>query len=992
MKKRLFATCALALLSSLAIALCLATFPFTANAETWGETGLQSEYAYGTQIEIPARKLTVGDRSLDAVSVLTAPDGDATLNTRVTLDTVGIYTVSYTAAEGGRTYRADETFEVYDTVARVGEFSYYSYGNYKDTDVKGLRVGLSQSESLEFSAIVDLRGAKSSEPIIECFAIPSTVGVLDYEQLNFTFTDAENPDCFLKVRGRQSLDGIASPNTYYLAGGENQPMSGWEGGNWNKLHVNDEWGAPAKHSFYGYYGDGSALEQVRISIRYDEETRCIYANDTFIIDLDSPQYFSKLWSGFTSGRVKVTVSADHYTATVAEFFVTHLKGVDLSQEKLIDDNAPEITVDTPYDVAPPAKVGTKYPVPEAAAKDDYSGIRPVKREIRYNFNSSNSVTVEEKDGCFIPDREGMYAIVYTACDRSGNQAKKIVWVEAFNDVTAPALVLTDKIEQVKVGEPVALADYSVTGGSGNADVTVEVTLEGTEIDCTNGFRPIKEGNYKVKYTARDHIGQTATAEYTVAATRSDKPIFIDAPVIPRYYISGSEYAVPELYAYDYTDGTEKKIKASVTVEDANGAPRTVEGAFTPLVVNNGESIKLTFTAGTAEPLVRTVKCIKPFIAADGRMKLQMQNYFVSYGATAMAGDGSVTVTADGSDNSYFEFANKLLAEGMSININALPEKSNFDGLKITITDSLDASRSLSVTLMKDNRVSYALMGDMRIDLTSGFNASSASNVFTISYLKNKVSLGTAAVDVTKYDGGEKFEGFASGYVYLDVSFVNATDGAAFDVTDISGQPISAAATDRIRPKIVLYGTFGDGAEINSEQIVPRAIAGDVLDPYTTLFLSVRDRAGNPVTAKDGTVLDNVVPDRDYVFLAGTYGQYSVSYVACDTFNGKDYTFGYVITVEDRIKPEVKFTTKIPEKVKVGETIVIPDFEASDNVSEKEKLTVNKYVCTPAGYVETIPADSNAFKPMSEGVYEIRIVVTDEAGNMTCEKISVTVTR
>lgn len=295
-KKRLAAT----LLSVSAVGLCAAGVGFagdrmlSARAAEWEEIELKEEYVYGAQLDVPLRNITVEGETKTATSVLYSPSGNASLLTQTSLDEAGVWTLSYTAKVGGAVYRQDESFEVYDSIARVGNASSFVYGAYNDTEVTGRRIGLASGEKVEFSSIIDLRNAKKDEPIVEMFVTPQTIGELDFKQINLIFTDAEDPDCYLTVRGRQSEDGMQSPNTYWLAGGNNQPLAGWESG-WNKLHVNNEWGAPTRHSFYGYYPDDPSIspEQVRISIRYDAETRCVYSGDTMIIDLDSSLYLDR---------------------------------------------------------------------------------------------------------------------------------------------------------------------------------------------------------------------------------------------------------------------------------------------------------------------------------------------------------------------------------------------------------------------------------------------------------------------------------------------------------------------------------------------------------------------------------------------------------------------------------------------------------------------------------------------------------------------------
>lgn len=963
--------------------------PTPVSAAEWNDIALQAVYSYGEKLSIPPRTLSAGGQTSKAFSVLSYPDGSSTLKTETTLDMTGVYTLTYTAAIGGRTYKTEESFRVYDDVARVGEESSVSYGRHPLSSTHdGLSVSLAQGDTLYFSPLIDLNASTKDDPIVEIFVTPRKQGTLDFEKLVFTLTDAENPDCFLKISGRQSSDGIRYPYTYFLAGGNGQPMEGWEQ-NHNKLHVDNEWGSPAEHSFYGYYPQrpSAALDDTRISIRYDAETRSVYAGNNFVIDLDSSKYYTKLWDGFTSGKVRLSVSADVYSASTADFVVTYVKDVDLAAEKLVDSDAPEIALNTPYETAPPAKVGVTYPVPAASAKDAYSGECEVEVGVWYDFSSENALTVPIVDGKFNAEREGTYAIVYRSTDRQGNEAKRIVWVDAKKNVPSVSLDVPEvgRVTEAAAGEFVPLPEAYATGGSGDAEVCVRVIFDGEEVFAEkDGFRPQEAGTYTVEYSAVDYIGQTVKKSYTLTVKNGDVPIFAEEPVLPLYYISGSEYTVPEVYAYDYSSGTPKKIEAKLTVTDANGT-REVKERFTPAVLTNGDEVTLTFRAGQAE-LVKKVKAIRPYEAEGERMRLKLENYLVSEDAFYVKYDDCIRVSA-GSANTSWTFAHELLAEGFSMELRSVPDKALFDGLQIVLTDSGDPSVYVAIELIYTGKKTQAKIGGTTMELESSFHASAGNKNFEIGYESGKVKIGTASVDAA--EGG--FAGFPSGFAYLSVAFSGAREGAAYELTSINDQPVSNTSTDRIKPKIVLFGSYGGTAAIGSSVTVPKALAGDVLDPEVTFFVSVTDPDGKAVAASDGILLQNVAPDREYVFTAEKYGQYQINYTAEDTFNGKPYTFGYAVTIEDREPPSVKFKSEFPVEVKKGELIVIPDFTVSDNVTAAENLVVNKYVLTSSGVLVSLSSDSNSFRPTKEGLYQVRIVVTDEAGNVTLIRRSITVT-
>ena len=990
MRKILTAVLAAASGAACLAGLALAGAPLTADAE-WTDVGLEEEYVLGSQLTVPARSLTVNGKTADAVSVLHLPDGTATVAAQTTLDMTGVWTLSYTAELGGVTYRTDEQFEVYEKIASVGGNSAAAWGNYvfpttgEQTDTQGLQVRLAQGETLAFSPIIDLSDATKDDTLIEFFVTPTEIGAVDFEKIIITLTDAEDENCYLRISGRQSSDGINYPYTYFLAGGNGQPMAGWEGGSHNKLHVNNEWGSSVQHSFYGLYGGASTKpDAVRLSVRFDAATNSVYVGQNFVIDLDSTQYFSTLWEGFPSGRVRVSVTADVYSGSYANFMVTKLMGVDLTQERLSDTAAPVITVDTPYAEAPDAEPGRAYPIPSASAKDDYSGECPVTAQVWYNFTSANAVSVPVSDGTFTPTRMGLYAIVYRAEDASDNAAQKIVWVRSVADVPDVRLTLGATQLTAKAGETVELPAVTATGGSGNISVSVKAISGGEETAVKDSFRPVKAGTYTLIFTATDHIGQTATAECKVEVAPNEVPVFTEKAQLPRYLFSGSTYSVPALYATDYSGSEPQRIPASVYVTDALGE-RRVEGTFTPTVFATGDKVTIGFRVEGAPEKEYVIPAVVPFVSQDGRMRLQMQNYFVTDGASAEAGEDAVTVTAQRADGS-FTFANRLLAEGLTFTLAAVPARSAFDALEIVLEDSLDASAKLAFAIERSGSVSAVRIGASRIQLSAGFMTTSSGNAFTALWRDGALTVNGVTIPVP-----EGFAGFPSGYAYLTVSFENAEAGGAYQVTDINDQPIVNAAADRIKPKIAVYGTYGDAAQVGSEQIVPRALAGDVLDPNVTLLLTVTDPSGNAMTAADGTLLKNVVPDREFTITLTGYGRYFVSYVARDTFNGRDFELGYTILAEDREAPVITFAHDFASEGKVGEAIVIPDFTVSDNVTAAEDLRIAKFVLTPGGQLVELKGASNAFRPTQAGTFEVRVVVTDEAGNIAMIRHTVTVT-
>ena len=967
--------------------------PQRAAAEEWKGESPAAEYVYGTHLNIPSRTLRVGDEEAEAVSVLTYPDGTATLERSVVLDMTGIYTLNYTAEIGGKVYKTGAEFEVYDRIFRTGERSSAVYGKHDSAAEKqGLIVSLAQGETLEFTPIIDVSSASAQDTLFEFFVTPDAAGTLDFGRLVFTLTDAEDPSVTLTISARASVDGPQYPYTYFLAGGNSQPLEGWEP-NLGILHINNDYGTPVEHSFYCNYpaAPGAAPDAYPVAVCYDAAERTVYADGMFVVDLDSSEYFSYLWNGFPSGRVRLSVYADEYAGTAAKFVISALAGVDLSAGRLADTAAPVITVDTPYDRPPEACVGLPYPVPAATAVDDYSGRCEVAVQVWYNYASGTPFTMPVQDGEFLADRAGLYAIVYRASDRQGNVSEKILWVKA-SELPAPRLVLDveNRVTQAYAGEYVPVSACTAEGGSGEVRIRCYAVLGGerTEIEG-GGFRPQSAGKYTVLYEAADHLGRTAAAAYSLTVENGLEPVFTEQPQLPRYFISGSSYALSPLYAADYSSGSYEPVEATLTVTDAQGERTISSGeAFTPVAAENGDIITLVYSArGTQLPAIE-IPAVIPFENDGTRPRLQMENYLVSADASYVKKDSAIEVTA-GSSQASWMFANKLLAEGFTLELRALPEKSAFAGIRFELTDSADASVSVLFEIRNENGRAYLSAGESRIQLASGFSASSASTAFALSYASGSVSAGDATLPLLA--AGQAFGGFPSGYAYLTVSFVGAQAGAAYEITDINGQPMSNAVSDRIRPKIVLFGEYGDAVVPGETVTVPAALAGDVLDPNVTFTLTVTAPDGSPVTSADGVRLTGADPSRSYVFTAEMFGQYQVTYTAADSFSGREQTLGFAVTAEDRLAPAVTFTQDAVQSVRAGEIIVLPEFTVTDDVSAAEEISVRRYMVTGEGRIIELADGVNAFRPLYAGRYQYRVVAVDASGNIAIARADITVT-
>lgn len=94
---------------------------------------------------------------------------------------------------------------------------------------------------------------------------------------------------------------------------------------------------------------------------------------------------------------------------------------------------------------------------------------------------------------------------------------------------------------------------------------------------------------------------------------------------------------------------------------------------------------------------------------------------------------------------------------------------------------------------------------------------------------------------------------------MNVSFIDATTGAKFEMLSINSQTLINTKRDRTAPDIVLFGEYGGSYAYGSKVTLPSAAAGDVLDPNVRFTLSVTDPDGKPCVATDGTEITGVAP-------------------------------------------------------------------------------------------------------------------------------------
>ena len=978
--------------------------PKTGYADgAWSEISLESEYKRGVELAIPSRTVRVGGETVQANAVLKKPNGSATTKSSVVLDTAGEYSLQYTAKIGGETYFDAVNFTAYTPFASVSssassisyqtvEKDFPTNGGLVHFNKSGLYARLAQNDTLTIEQTIDVSSLTKEDTLLALSVIPDTVGECDFETFNIRLTDAADPSVYLAIdlNGYPS-DGAIYPYSYLRAGGNNQTRRGYESGK-NFVHIENKWGGGVTHSFYGTYTNPYGAEyndpdtNQTVKIRYDAAETAVYGTTGgLVIDMNDSKFFDEFWNGFTSGRAKLTISCADYTKNSANFLLSEVYGVDLSAERLTDKDEPVITVHANEDSLPEAKVGLPYKLFEAEAFGYYSGKLNVTSRVYYDYNfPEKAVNVSVENGAFTPDKTGYYAIVYEATAYDGTQAKKILWVYA-GESSAPRVISSFTQSLVEAGTLIDLTEsYTVEGGTGGETVQITARCGDISIDCTNEpFRPEKTGKWEIIYAVTDYAGQTGSTVVNFEAYAGEKPLFLTEAAVPQAMLAGSAYELPQLYACDYSSGALRRVSCTVTVYDKdnpNGKTLADGEKYVAAAAQNGDKVKVKYKAGNAEK-VYEIPVAFPY--ENGNLKIE--NYFIGKNISAAVSATSSVISATG-ENGGFTFANALTAQNLTVALRTLADSKKYGGIKITLTDEADANNAICAYLADGDGKTRFVTSDGEVLVSAGFSEIGTRNGLTLKYTDGKFTLSTATLGVSETVSGGSFAGFSSDKVWLNVAFENAAEGAKFEMLSVNSQSLINTKRDRTAPDIVLFGEYGGSYAFGSRVTLPRATAGDVLDPNVEFTLTITDPDGNVCIAADGTEIRGVTPDTFEIELS-KIGAYRAVYEATDTFSGKTAAVTFLITSTDTEPPVLQFGAEWKTSANVNEKYVFPKIEAIDTLGS---VTVYISVSAPTGKTKVLPAGTDSLIFTTAGRYRITVLAVDESGNAASYTVYVTV--
>ena len=974
---------------------------------------LAAKVRVGETVELPDYYAQSGSETVKAQKIIITPGGDVYGGTKFVASEPGLYTVEYTV-NGAVVYSA--TCMAYigsvdlisvNALAEVDGIHNYRYKS-DDDAFKGVAVNVQSGGRITYEQEIDMSSLTKNDLLFEGIVEPKTQGDADFQQMVLTFTDVSDESVYFKTT---ITDGHADGNTpgsvvYINAGANGQTAGGLnytaKGPEWTTTTI---YGTNVTASFRAELYNGQS-SNYSVKLYYDAAENALYTErggTTLVADFDDPVIFaSTAWSGFKSGKAKLTISFNEVKSNGGRVILNEIAGLRLIDEEIIDEDAPELTIDLfGQSKAPNALLGTEYTVFPYTVEDFFDQNVKVKVSVTHENSFTGAKTdISVVNGKFITNKLGRYTITYTATDYSGNRTEKSV---SFDCITE-----ADEIELKGIGadfsarafervEIPTLSQVRATGGNGDLKITVAAFDPDGEKIALNDFAfvPEKMGDYRIVYTATDYYGVTGEGVLKITVEANDETVFMNEIVMPELLISGFKYTVPEILAKTCSNG---KVVNCVIDYFVNGTKLGTDRTFTA----SGTTAQIECRAykegssGTYESIEKTVTIL------DGNSGANRAAYFYDKDGNITVTETNNNVTLSASTDGSVEFANKLRGASFNLEVNYSSFNARFSSFNITLSDAEDLTRTVTF------KFEISLTGvKLTVPHGQAVNYPSLLGYFKFNFNCNTGIVTDAsderAASVLKDDAGNDFTGFANG-LYAKFAFEEVRGTSSISFSSLNGQLFGTRSSgDEQPPSIELMGEIAVKARMGDTVTICPARAYDVLNQIKKVTVMVR-RVGTPPVI----VLATTSADVAHTLKLTERGTYQVIYYAYDSLDNEAYEIK-TIRVVDSVAPtlSVEFANTVKS---VGETVTLPNVSASDNsgtvkydifvtlpnnqmrlVLHSENGQITSYLnANDTHYPASFKASDNAFNLEMSGRYTLTVMAYDEDYNVTVQSFTILV--
>ncbi|MCQ2742102.1 MAG: hypothetical protein MJ239_02225 [Bacilli bacterium] len=976
----------------------------------------------GETITLPDVTYTDG-QAYKATKITTYPDGSEKMGDVIELTMSGLYTVTYTAIVDGEVVNKVETFFVDYPQLKVGNpVSSVEYlENPKEAginaDKPGAFVKLAYGDTLSFTKPVYMKDLVSTNLLTKFYVVPSNPGSVDFSAITLTLTNPDNPDNYVKMiyysHVETNSNGSVSHSSSVCA--RSDACNVYAGIHQSQgLHTNDKYGLWSGCTFDGYVQPAYASDKIdtcMFCFGFDATT-----NETFgtgfnlgrsgdkILDLDDPNQVRKVWGGFTSDRVLMSISCDSYSSTTANFVITDIFGVtgeELKSNIFVDDEDPEIKLVNDVTL-PSGAVGYTYPIPEAYAYDKISLELPVDVNVYQNYDDpDNRVKVKVENNKFRMENAGLYSIVYETKDHAGNNAKLVKSISVLQNLSKPEFELPTHISEAQVGTYIPL-EHSIDIVSHCGEATLNTYYSSASHEKTlveDGFRLDKVEDFTVYYEAVDMVGQVTSKTYTIHVLNDNIPVLEKEVALPKYFIAGAFYKVPSIKVCLFRNNQLVYEDAKLELTCDGQSKSYGEGEeYSPSINSQRETVNAKIKYNDVVLTSTDILTIKSTGKDDNPNKLDLENYFITKGGDFTLRPNNAKFPEDKERGAYFssvsgsdfgfDFANYILGMNFSVTLNKVLNAKAGTRVKVILTDADDFNNKISASFTYDGTNTYFEVGSSKVMcLDTLFNVDDERNTFPLAFdgtqfiYNNDVRL----TPFTREDG-KAFTGFNSQNVYFSLETTSCSNNTSLLVGDLCGYIFkSGTSRDVTAPVIYMPDSIGGTKNLNDVYVTSKMYAYDVLSPNVVFTLTVKNDKNQFAKDVNGNDVNEVDPSKSHDIVLSDYGTYTFKISAQEDPRFVRYpnisSYSRSVHVYDDVKPTLTLLEQFQSEVKVGTEVRFPKFTYSDNHDTQEQLIVQRTYIDAKGRYHYMSETENSIKFIYKGTYKIMINVMDTSGNI-----------
>ncbi len=911
--------------------------------------------------------------------------------------------VDFNSADANSTVTEDGKICAYYMDGSAG--ASVEYGTFTELgNASGVKATFTRAkDSAVLRRVIDLNDYSENDKLISVMPMPKNYGTADFDRIYVRFIDVYDESNFISLQYSCNPGMLNTSNVgYALAYASNGQKPKGKDKYSDRIWTN-QYGC---YTFFQFYGAKSNYAANALAIYFDIKTNKIYVWDNnttrkyLIADFDDNTYFGEdVWNGFTTGEVYVKVSVDGFQESdTASLLVNYYGGTDLSERYIDNSEGAKIEIDFgdySEEDYPNAIEGNKYPIFDASAFDYYTGYATVEKSVYYNYFSSNrQKIVISKDGSFTPPVAGDFHILYEATNGMGVKSSKALKITAEEKSANGLRLMVDGYEtSVTIGEKYYFPSVSYTGNKGKVNIDYSIINEGKKLTAENGFvRPVKTGEMYIVVSARDYIGQTSSKTISVSVKATDRPTFVEEPVLPKYFVSGNTYLLPQIKAYNYVDESAAEVPTKIKVSENGSADKVLNGlSYIPNVSTSG-NVVITYYAeisGKTSEITKTVPVYNTKISG----KLDMGAYFLTDANGSVKTETNCVMFQTAGVGSSFTFINSIYSTDFSCEFLATSSTSNIGKLNIRLVDYYDSDNQLKFTYLNDGTgVTFYMNDDMSLksSLPKDFSEGNIiSLTFSTKYKTVSYDVSSnRSFSIAENIAGDEFKGFTDNKFYVVFETESVIGNAEIALRKLNGMFFSNATRDYIGPSISFKGDFNFQIIKGETVELSEALIFDVLDGEREGTVTVVSPDDEIPYSVGGLLLSNVPSNQVYSLKCDLYGVYFVNYSATDTY-GNRLNFSYVINVIDKEKPVIELADKIVENVTVGDKIYIPEAKVKDDNSQN--LSCKVFVILSDGSIVEIDRDNVVgIVAKTSGTYRIIYFTKDEEGNTATKVYSVNV--